>query len=133
MDYILTNVLSILVATGVGLVVSVLYHELTKRPGIHDGVGLVGLLIIATVAEFWLASILAGALILAPQQADPWVMAIASAVVIWIGFVVPTLIITEVFRSVSLSRTALDCALWLVVMTAQAAALHAMGLVKPHP
>ena len=133
MDYILTNLISILVATGVGLAVSILYHELTRRPGFHGRVGPTGLLMIAAIAEFWLASILAGALILAPQQADPWVMALGSAVVIWIGFVLPTLIVTEAFRGVPLSRTTMDCSIWLVVMIIQAAALHAMGLIKPHP
>jgi hypothetical protein len=44
-----------------------------------------------SLAEFWLASILAGALILAPSQAGVWVRALGSAVVILIGFVVAVL------------------------------------------
>ena len=132
MDYILTNGGPILLATAVGLAISALYRALNGDRGQGRGVGPGWLLVIAGVAEFWIASILAGALILAPQQADPLVMAIGSAVVIWIGFVVPTSIVTEAFRGVPLWRAGLDCALWLVVMVAQAAVLHGMGLVKPH-
>ena len=36
-------------------------------------------------------------------------MALGSAVVISIGVVLPTLIVTEVFRGVSFSRTTMDC------------------------
>jgi hypothetical protein len=132
-DYIVINGAPILVATAVGLAISALYHALNGVRGNGRRLGVAWLLVIAVVAEFWLASILAGALILAPQQADPWVMAIGSAVVIWIGFVVPTSILTEVFRGVPLWRAGLDCGLWLAVMVAQAAVLHGMGLVKPLP
>ncbi len=88
-------------------------------------------MITALIAESWLAAILAGALILAPPQADPWVMAIASAVVIWIGFVVPVLAVTHVFRGLSTSALMLDCVHWLLVMTVQAAVLQAIGLARP--
>ena len=132
-DYILINGAPILVATAVGLAISALYHALNGGRGDGHRMGRAWLFVIACVAEFWLASILAGALILAPQQADPWVMAIGSAIVIWIGFVVPTSIVTETFRGVPLWRAGLDCGLWLAVMVAQAAVLHGMGLVKPIP
>ena len=132
MGYILTNLVPILIATVIGLIVSVVYRSMSHRIGELDhGVGAGGLLIVAVLAEFWLACILAGALILAPQQADPWVMAIGSAVVIWIGFVVPVLAVTEIFRAVSVQRTLSDCLLWLVVMVVQATALHAIGLTHP--
>ena len=132
-NYILINGAPILVATAVGLAISGFYHALSGHRDNGHGVGRTWLFVIACVTEFWLASILAGALILAPQQADPWVMAIGSGVVIWIGFVVPTSILTEVFRGVPLWRAGLDCALWLAVMIAQAAVLHGMGLVRPIP
>ncbi len=130
-NYILINGAPILAATIVGLAISAAYHALDRGRG--RGMGRAWLLVIAGVAEFWLAAILAGALILAPRQADPWVMAIGSAVVIWIGFVVPTSIVTGVFRGMRLWRAGLDCGLWLAVMVAQAAVLHGMGLVGPHP
>ena len=133
MDYILINGAPILAATAVGLAISALYHVLAGDRAIRRGAARIWLLVLAGAAEFWLASILAGALILAPRQADPWIMAIGSAVVIWIGFVVPTSIVTEVFRGVPLRRAMPDCGLWLVVMVAQAAVLHGMGLVAPHP
>ncbi len=58
-------------------------------------------------------------------------MAIASAVVIWIGFVVPVLVVTHVFRGLSASAVVFDCTHWLVVMVIQAAVLHGFGLVHP--
>ena len=132
MGYILTNLVPILIATVIGLVVSVIYRSMSRRIGeFSHGVGAGGLLVVAALAEFWLACILAGALILAPQQADPWVMAIGSAVVIWIGFVLPVLVVTEIFRAVSVQRTLSDCLLWLVVMVVQATALHSIGLTHP--
>lgn len=129
-DYIVINGLPILAATAVGLAISALYHALAGDRALRRRAGLI---VLACAGEFWLASILAGALILAPQQADPWIMAIGSAVVIWIGFVVPTSVVTGMFRGVPLPRALLDCGLWLVVMVADAAVLHGMGLVKPHP
>ena len=132
-DYILINGGPILLATAVGLAISACYRALNRDRGTARHLAPGWLLVITAVAEFWIASILAGALILAPQQAAPWVMALGSAVVIWIGFVVPTSIVGEAFRGVPLWRAGLDCALWLVVMVAQAAVLHGMGLVKPHP
>ena len=128
MIYIITNAVAILLATCAGLGIGLAYQVLPQArvrgsPAV--------LFITAFIAEYWLAAILAGALILAPPQADPWVMAIASAVVIWIGFVVPVLVVTHVFRGLSASAIVLDCTHWLVVMVVQAAVLHGFGLVHP--
>ncbi len=128
MSYILTNVVAILLATCAGLGIGLAYQVLPQR---RDRGARVVLFITAFIAEFWLAAILAGALILAPPQADPWVMAIASAVVIWIGFVVPILAVTHVFRELPASAIVLDGSHWLVVMVVQAAVLHGFGLVHP--
>ena len=127
-SYILTNVVAILLATCAGLGIGLAYQVLPQR---RDRGARVVLFITAFIAEFWLAAILAGALILAPPQADPWVMAIASAVVIWIGFVVPILAVTHVFRELPASAIVLDGSHWLVVMVVQAAVLHGFGLVHP--
>ena len=79
----------------------------------------------------WLAAILAGALILAPREAGAWVMALGSAVVIWIGFVVPVLWVTLGAYGLGKGRIIAGMAYWLVVMVGQAALMQAIGLVPP--
>ena len=106
MIYIVQNAVPILLATLAGLLVGALFHG---RRGYSAG-----LIITAFVAEFWFTAILAGALILAPAKADPWVMAVGTAVVIWAGFVMPATVV-----------------MWLVTMSVQAAVLHAIGLAAP--
>ena len=128
MSYILANIVAVLLATCAGLGIGLAYRVLPQQRARSSRVVL---FITAVIAEFWLAAILAGALILAPPQADPWVMAIASAVVIWIGFVVPILAVTHVFRELPASAIVLDGSHWLVVMVVQAAVLHGFGLVHP--
>ena len=128
MSYIVTNAVAILLATCAGLAIGLAYQMIPRE---QVGGSPIVLFITAFIAESWLAAILAGALILAPPQADPWVMAIASAVVIWIGFVVPVLVVTHVFRRLPASAIVLDCTHWFVVMVVQAAVLHGSGLVHP--
>lgn len=127
MGYILANLGAILAATAGGLALGLGYAALQRRPQRHR----VAVLAAAAVAEFWLAAILAGALILAPPQAGPWTMALGSAVVIWIGFVVPALVVTHLFRGLPLGMAASDGAHWLAVMALQAAILHLVGLTPP--
>lgn len=134
MNYILTNVLAIAAATAAGLGIGALYAILIgvrrRRPG--PRMISVGLVLLAVVAEFWLCCILAGALILAPPQAaGPWTMALASAVVIWIGFVLPTLLVTNGFDRLPARTGLANAAHWLAVMLTQAAVLQAIGLVRP--
>lgn len=129
-NYILVNLWPILLATAVGLAVSAAYGAASVPGGLRSGVPRAGLVAVAVVAEFWLASILAGALILAPPQADPWIMALGSAVVIWIGFIVPVLAVNHPFRGLSFGAAARDAAHWLAVMLVQAAVLHAVGVVR---
>ncbi len=126
MNYIVTNMLPIGAATLAGLGIGLLYLPLRgARPT-------AGLAATALVAEAWLACILAGALILAPEQAaGPWTMALTSAVVIWIGFVLPTLLVTQVGERLPARATVANCAHWLLVMLAQAAILQGVGLVHP--
>lgn len=114
-------------AAVVGLIIGLL-HFLVSRPGERPGLDFV---LLTGIAEFWLAAILAGALILGPQVAQPWVIAIATAVIIWIGFVVPVLLVTMRFRGLPGHMAAADCIHWLVVMVTQAAVMHGIGLVKP--
>lgn len=129
MIYIILNVVPIALATLAGLLVGLAW---TKLPGGAPERGIAPALgVLALVAEFWLASILAGALILAPPQAGEWTMAIGSAVVIWVGFVLPALLVTLRYRGLPARAIVADCAYWLVAMVLQAVILKAYGLVPP--
>lgn len=130
MNYIATNALPIGAATLAGLVVGLLVHAVLGRP--VAGRPGAAFAVTAIVAEAWLASILAGALILAPAAGPgPWVMALASAGVIWIGFVLPTTLVTGLHAGLSPARVAGYALHWLLVMLVQAATLQAVGLAKP--
>ena len=126
MGYIVTNAVAILAATCAGLAIGALYAVLQGERSTS-----LGFIITAVLAEAWLASILAGAVILAPPQAGAWTMALGSAVIIWIGFVVPTLLVTTRFDGLSLRHGLVSIAHWLAVMLVQAAVLQAIGLVRP--
>ncbi|MBX9813778.1 MAG: hypothetical protein A4S12_08245 [Proteobacteria bacterium SG_bin5] len=126
MIYILLNLAPIGAATLVALLLGLARHALSGGGRLGLGVSLTAL-----VAHFWFAAILAGALILAPPKADPWVMALASAGVIWAGFVAPALALTGAYRGVGVARLLGDCLYWLVAMLAEAAVMKAIGLVPP--
>lgn len=128
MIYIVLNLVPILAATMLGLVLGYVHHRLAGGGARTPSPGLI---VTAALGEFWLASILAGALILAPPKADPWIMAVGSAVVIWAGFVLPLLAITLGYRGVPVRLIARDCGHWLILMVAQAVLMKAMGLVPP--
>ncbi len=78
-----------------------------------------------------LAAILAGALILAPPKGGVWVMTIGSAVVIWLGFVVPTLAVSLQMAGQRWARIVRAWGWWLVAMLVQAVVLRLVGLVPP--
>lgn len=126
MIYIVLNAVQIALATLAGLAVGYFWHRSAGHGRLTTGTAL-----LATIAGFWLAAILAGALILAPKQADPWVMAVASGVVIWAGFVVPSLALTLRYRAHKWRVVLADLAHWLLVMVTQAVVLHALGLTPP--
>lgn len=126
MIYIVLNAVQIALATLAGLATGYVWHL-----GVGKGRLTGGTVVVAAVAGFWLAAILAGALILAPKQADPWVMAIGSGVVIWAGFVVPSLALTLRYRAHRWGVVAADLAHWLLVMVVQAIVLHSLGLTPP--
>ncbi len=135
MIYIVTNAYAILAATLAGLALGVGYYFLvdravTKSPG--DGYAkLTVSAALAFIAEAWFAAILAGALILAPPEAGRWTMAIGSALVIWIGFIVPVLLVTHRYRALSTRAALIDCGHWLVVIIIQALVLQTIGLHLP--
>lgn len=126
MIYILLNAGPILAAALASLAFGVLYTRLAALP--ERGLLFLG---VAFVAQAWFAAILAGALILAPPRGDAWTMAIGSAVVIWIGFVVPATVVTLGARRVGAAAIGLDCLHWLVAMLIQAVVLKSIGLVPP--
>lgn len=127
MIYIVDNALPILIATLAGLVVGVVYDRLrggTRRLG--------ALALTAFIAELWLCAILAGALILAPaDKGSAWTMALGSAFVIWIGFVLPSLVVTHRYRAQPWRIALSDSGHWLGVMLVQATVLQLIGLTQP--
>ncbi len=132
MIYIVLNVLPILLATCAGVAFGAIYYGIAGAIGAHATKSIAGrssILLAIFVCEFWLACILAGALILAPPQASVWTMSIGSAVIIWVGFVVPVIVATYQVRGIALRSAAVDCAHWLIVMLLQAVVLRAIGLM----
>ncbi|WP_396594105.1 DUF1761 domain-containing protein [Brevundimonas sp. R86498] len=136
MEYILLNALPIAVATAAGLIAGLVFRAGATRIGGPRSGAVTGLapgpLAVIALAEAWLAAILAGALILAPSEAGAWTMALGSAVVIWIGFVVPATVVNHVHRGLSAPAMAIDAGAWLVVMLVQAVVLKSIGLVPPN-
>jgi hypothetical protein len=127
--YLWLNLGPILAATLAGLAVGSLWASLTEPPG--WGRGGPAAFALRFGAELWLAGILAGALILAPVTAGRWVVALGSAFIIWVGFVLPALLVTLRARGHSPAVALRDCARWLLVMLVQAAVLRALGLTPP--
>jgi hypothetical protein len=82
-------------------------------------------------AHIWLGAILAGALILAPPKGGVWTMTMGSAIVIWAGFVAPTMIASYRMRMVGWRTTLNDISYWLAAMMLQAAVMRMIGLVAP--
>jgi hypothetical protein len=128
MIYILLNLAPILVATAIALLLGAAYRAMFDRGAPRLSVPT---LVIATLGLFWFASILAGALILAPPKAAPWIMAVGSAVVIWAGFVLPVVAITQSYRGARPGQIARDAAFWLGTMVAQAVVMKLIGLAPP--
>lgn len=133
MNYIASNLVPIIAATVAGLIVGLLYGRATGLfpDPVRGGSSRWSFVLGVAVAEFWLACILAGALILAPTNAGRWVMAIGSAIVIWIGFVLPVLMVSYGFRGQRVSALSGDALHWLIVMVLQAAVLETISLVHP--
>ena len=86
---------------------------------------------IAFVSEFWIASILAGALILAPEEAGAWAMALGTALIIWVGFVFPTMLVNHRYGLKPWSLTLIDGGHWLAVFIIQVVVLELIGLSPP--
>ena len=139
MTYILDNALAILVATVAGFAFGALWYAVLGRPWMRAA-GVTAeaaraspkwIYAASFALEFWIACILAGALILAPPQAGEWTMAIGSAVVIWIGFVLPTIAVNYLYALRPKRLTAIDAGHWLGVFLVQVAVMQAWGLKAP--
>ncbi len=126
MIYIVQNIFPILAATMAGLTIGLVWVRASggQMPSAR-------VLLVGALAEFWLAAILAGALILAPSQAGAWTMALGSAFIIWVGFVMPVFVVTLGAGGVKAGRIASVAFHWLVVMLAQAAIMQAIGVTAP--
>lgn len=133
MIYIVQNALPIAVATGCGLAAGLLVRWLVGRLGRASAGSALksGVIVAVVLAQAWLCAILAGALILAPSEAGAWTMAIGSAVVIWIGFVVPATIVNHAQRGLSVGAMTTDSLSWMAIMVVQAVVLKSIGLVAP--
>ncbi|QUL36519.1 hypothetical protein [Erythrobacter sp. JK5] len=126
MIYILLNFLLIAAATLAGLAIGIVWLRASRMllPGWQT-------LALAALAEFWLAAILAGALILAPPEAGAWTMALGSAFVIWVGFVLPVIWVTFTVYRLERGSALSASAHWLAVMLTQAAVMQGWGLTAP--
>jgi len=126
MVYILDNLVAILAATGVSLTLG-LVAVFVSRSLLPNAKALVTVVL----AEFWIASILAGALILAPAQAPAVVMALMTPFIIWVGFIVPVIAVSGAVSDISARSTVLTALHWLIVMLAMGATLQVIGLTAP--
>jgi hypothetical protein len=139
MIYIWENILPIMAATLAGMLLGFLWYGVLGRPW-RQAAGFnvenarrytKTALPIAFIAEFWMASILAGALILAPVEAGRWTIAFGTAFIIWIGFVLPAIVTTYRLAGRSWTLCAIDGGHWLFVMLIHAAVLRAIGVEAP--
>ncbi len=121
MGYIVTNALAILLAGLAGLTPLLLAWR-ERRPGA---------IALGFVASTWIAAIVAGALIVAPVQADIWVVTIVTAVILWGGFIMPALLTTLRARGLMWPVALADAGIWLVALLLQAAVLRIVGLSAP--
>ncbi len=91
----------------------------------------VGALALDALAKAWIAAILAGALILAPVEAGVWTVALGSAFIIWVGFVLPAIAASYIRRALSWRAIASDAAHWLIAMLLMAAVMRVIGVEGP--
>ena len=137
MDYILLNLLPITAAAIASFVFGAVYFVALKRPyALASGTGetrrrSIGIYIVTFLAEWWMAAILIGALILAPPEASEWTMGLGSAVIIWIGFVMPATVVNTRLALRPWSLAIIDSLHWLGVMLVQASTMLLIGATPP--
>jgi hypothetical protein len=123
MIYIIINIVPILATSLICLAVAAIWY---RRGLLSVGVG-----ITVFASLVWLNAILAGALILAPSKAGIWTMTLGSAVVIWVGFVLPVIVASYRLRGQGWGTIAIDTGYWLVAMLVSAAVMRIIGLTPP--
>lgn len=138
MGYIVANFLPILAATVAAFLFGAVWYRLLAKPWTRaarlDGTELrpsPALFLIVLLCEFWIAAILAGALILAPVEAGGWTVALGSAAIIWIGFVLPVIAVNHRYQQLPWTLTAIDAGHWLGAMLLMATVLRAIGVEGP--
>lgn len=139
MNYILINAIPILAAAlAAGVFAAAWYRLVEPGPVATDEGGArrrwsPGLLLLVFLCEAWMAAILAGALILAPVEAGRWTVALGSAGIIWVGFVLPVIAATYRLRQLSWGAVLGDATHWLGAMLLMAAVLRLLGVEAPVP
>ncbi|NNU17659.1 DUF1761 domain-containing protein [Parvularcula sp. ZS-1/3] len=143
MVYILLNFGAILAATVAGYAFGAGYYMALAKPwmaatginerDIKERSGLAAALpyLVAFIAEFWIAAIIVGALILAPEEAGEWTMALGTAFILWIGFVFPTMAVNDRYSLRPWSQTLINGGHWLGVFVIQVVVMQLMGLTPP--
>ncbi len=128
MVYIIHNAAPILAAAATAWVFGLAWYALPFDSGRTRSAGV---LTIDALAKGWIAAILAGALILAPVEADIWTVALGSAFIIWIGFVLPAIAASYTRRALSWRSMVADAAHWLIAMLLMAAIMRVIGVEPP--
>lgn len=138
LGYILLNVVPILAATVAGFAFGAVYYIVLKRPYANavEAAGephrrSLGTYAVVFAAEFWMACILIGALILAPVEAGLWTVGLGSAAIIWVGFVLPATVVNTRLQPRPWSLALIDSGHWLGVMLVQAATMILIGTTAP--
>ncbi len=90
-------------------------------------------MILAGIAQFWLATVLAGILLLAPPTGRPWISMLMIVFIIWVGLMVPALMVTLRFRGHPGPMAAADSLHWLLVLLVQASIMTSLGLTAAPP
>jgi hypothetical protein len=141
LDYIWLNILPIGAATFGSFVFGVGWYMMFTVPWMKAA-GLTGEksqrakrpwlpFLIAVIAEFWIAAVMAGALILAPPEAGAWTMAFGTALILWSSFVMPTMIVNHRYRMLPWRLTFIDGGHWLGVFLLQVVVMQGFGLTPP--
>lgn len=138
MRYILVNAGPILAATLAAFVFGAAWYGALAKPWMRaarlDGAELrpsLLLYLFVIACEAWIAAILAGALILAPVEAGGWTVALGSAFIIWVGFVLPVIAVNHRYQRLPWTLTAIDAGHWLGAMLLMSAVLRAIGVEGP--
>jgi len=127
LEYVTHNLIVILAAALAGFLVSLLYMALLGS-GRKNGIGF---LAFAAFAQFWLAAVLGGVLLLVAESDRSWTATLAMLLAIWVGLVAPPLLVTLHFRGVARVRAAADSLHWLGVLLVQGCILQWLGLRPP--